>query len=71
MKIKEITNQNRRDFTAVYECEHCGATITGHGYDDRHFHHNIIPGMICSKCGKKADEQYMPRATKYPDGMTV
>ena len=24
MRIKEILWQNRRDFKAVYECEHCG-----------------------------------------------
>lgn len=24
MKIKEIISQNRRDFTAIYQCEHCG-----------------------------------------------
>ena len=71
MHIKEITNQCRRDFTAVYECEHCGATRTGRGYDDRYFHDTVIPGMACTECGKKANDQYVPRATKYPDGMTV
>ena len=59
MKIKEITNQNRRDFTAIYECEHCKATIIGHGYDDANFHINVIPGMHCSACGKKAGAFYM------------
>lgn len=24
MKIKKILSQNRRDFRAIYECEHCG-----------------------------------------------
>jgi len=24
MKIKQITSQNRRDFRAIMECEHCG-----------------------------------------------
>lgn len=33
MKIKEITSQHRRDFYAVYECEHCGDETTGYGYD--------------------------------------
>ena len=71
MRIKEITRQHRRDFTAIYECEHCGVTRTGRGYDDNNFHHNVIPDMTCSNCGKKADEEYIPRATKYPDGMTI
>ena len=50
MKIKKITSQNRRDFHALYECESCGATEEGSGYDDSHFHTNIIPDMICKKC---------------------
>jgi len=24
MKIKKIVSQHRRDFIAIYECEHCG-----------------------------------------------
>ena len=66
MKIKEIINQYRRDFTAIYECEHCGYTETGQGYDDDHFHQNVIPAMKCIKCGKTAGADYVPRATKYP-----
>lgn len=65
MKIKEITNQHRRDFAAIYECEHCGNTLKGHGYDDDYFHMNVIPTMKCDRCGKTADENYRPLATKY------
>ena len=65
MKIKTIISQYRRDFTAVYECEHCGATVKKGGYDDDYFHNTVIPGMICPKCGKKAPETYRPLATKY------
>ncbi len=71
MKIQKITRQNRRDFTAVYECEHCGATEMGYGYDDDHFHRNVIPGMKCESCGKKAPSDYRPLATKYPEGQVV
>lgn len=71
MKIKKYVSRLRRDFTAIYECEHCGDTHEGSGYDDRYFHDNVIPDMECSKCGKKADKDYMPLATKYPDGLTV
>ena len=71
MKIKEITNQHRRDFQAVYECEYCGETTSGGGYDDSYFHSNVIPKMICKKCGKTAGADYVPRQTKYPDGMQV
>ena len=65
MKIKTIKSQSRRDFTAIYECEHCGATHEGYGYDDDNFHENVIPKMTCNKCGKKADDDYRPLKTKY------
>lgn len=67
MRIKKIISQHRRDFTAEYECEHCGNVITDHGYDDRNFHENVIPKMICKNCGKMADDDYRPLATKYPE----
>jgi transcription elongation factor Elf1 len=65
MKIKEITNQMRRDFYCIYECEHCGHTRKGSGYDDDNFHRNVIPTMTCTQCGKKAGENYRPLSTKY------
>lgn len=34
MRIKEILWQHRRDFTAIYECEHCGHTHKSKGYED-------------------------------------
>jgi transcription elongation factor Elf1 len=71
MKIKKIKSQSRRDFQAVYECEHCGATTEGYGYDDSNFHQNVIPKMTCGKCGKTASDDYRPLTTKYPDGFTV
>lgn len=71
MKIKEITWQNRRDFQAIYICEHCGNEEKKPGYDDSNFHRNVIPNMICKSCGKKSDENYRPLATKYPEGMQV
>ena len=71
MKIKEITSQHRRDFQAVYVCQHCGFEETGDGYDDANFHNNVIPNMVCDKCGKKAPENYRALTTKYPEGMQV
>lgn len=71
MKIKEVTSQYRRDFTAIYICEHCGNVVALGGYDDEYFHTEVIPDMICKKCGKRAKDTYVPRATKYPEGMTV
>jgi hypothetical protein len=71
MKIKEITSQSRRDFNAIYICEHCGNEENGIGYDDSNFHQNVIPNKKCKKCGKIADKDYRPLATKYPDYMQV
>jgi len=35
MKIKDILWQHRRDFSAIFECEHCGFEIQiDHCYDD-------------------------------------
>ena len=65
MKIKTIESQTRRDFYAIYECEHCGNTRRGSGYDDDNFHRNVIPKMKCEKCGKVAPEDYRAMGTKY------
>lgn len=71
MKIKTIKNQHRRDFSAVYECEHCGHTEDGYGYDDAHFHKNVIPKMTCAECGKTAPDNYRPLTTKYREDEVV
>jgi transcription elongation factor Elf1 len=71
MKIKEIIGQSRRDFRAIYECEHCGHAEQGSGYDDANFHQNVIPDMKCKKCGKKSGDDYRPLATKYPEGFQI
>lgn len=71
MRIKRILTQSRRDFTAIYVCEHCGHEEKGYGYDDSNFHNNVIPEKKCEKCGKTADKEYRPLATKYPDSQVV
>ena len=71
MKIQRIERQHRRDFYAIYECEHCGHTERGSGYDDANFHRNVIPAMACEKCGKIADETYRPLTTKYAEHEVV
>lgn len=70
MKVKKILEQNRRDFTAIYECEHCGETERGFGYDDAHFHREVIPKYTCRKCGKVAKD-YRPLNTKYPESYEI
>ena len=72
MKIKEITKQHRRDFWAIYECEHCGyISDEKTGYDDNYFHTVGIPQMKCPKCEKKADKRYRPLQPKYPEGFQI
>ena len=72
MKIKKITWQNRRDFHAILECEHCGVeSELKDGYDDSYYHNNVIPDMVCEKCGKKSSKEYKPLATKYEEGIVV
>ena len=71
MKIKKILRQHRRDFFAIYECEHCNAEYEMGGYDDANFHQNVIPEFECRKCGKKASDDYRALTTKYPEGYQI
>lgn len=71
MRIKAIEEQYRRDFTAIYECEHCGYEFRGVGYDDDHFHLNVIPCMECIRCGKIAPSTYRALRTKYASDEVV
>lgn len=72
MRIKDIIHQHRRDFKAIYECEHCGYEKTDTGYDDLNFHNNVIPNqMKCDKCGKLAKDNYRPLQPKYPEDMQI
>ena len=71
MRIKEIKSQTRRDFTAIYICEHCRHEVEGYGYDDDHFHRCVIPNMVCKKCGNKSPDNYRPLTTKYKDSEVV
>ncbi len=65
MRIKQIIRQHRRDFVAIYFCEHCGYEVEKSGYDDSNFHENVIPLMVCPECGKQASEDYRALTTKY------
>ena len=71
MRIKRIIRQHRRDFVAVYECEHCGAEVERRGYDDRYFHEVVVPAIRCADCGEVASADYRPLTTKYADWETV
>lgn len=75
MFIKQITNQHRRDFRAIYRCQFCGGEQAGRGYDDENFHVNVIPTMQCEMCGKstesEGDDTYRPLSTKYEEGYQI
>ena len=74
MRIAKIIDQMRRDFTAIYECENCGYTEKGSGYDDRNFHDNVIPDMKCKECKKSRSELgiiQVPTATRYSEDTIV
>jgi ribosomal protein L37AE/L43A len=69
MKIQAIKSRDRRDFMAIYECQFCGRTHSGSGYDDAYFHQNVIPDWKCEACGKSTNseggEKPTPMTPKY------
>lgn len=71
MKIKEILSQTRRDFQAIYICEHCKCECKMSGYDDTNYHQKILPKMKCKECGKASPDDYRPLTTKYPDNVQL
>lgn len=71
MRIKRKVNQSRRDFTAIYVCEHCGAEKEGRGYDDDYFHRNVIPAMECPDCGKVSPDDAPTTAPDVPAGVVL
>ena len=72
MYITQILSQHRRDFSATIKCEHCGheQKLTT-GYDDRNYHDNVVPALICESCRKVADGSVAPMGTKYAEAMTI
>ena len=71
MRIKTLLSQHRRDFRAVFVCEHCKAEETRSGYDDDYFHNTVIPGWKCKSCGKTSPDNYEPAAPKYAAWETI
>ncbi|MFK3936588.1 hypothetical protein ACI2JA_03605 [Alkalihalobacillus sp. NPDC078783] len=74
MKIIKIINQHRRDFTALYECEGCSYQKKSDGYDDRHFHDNVVPSIKCDECKESRNSMGIAGEkveTKYQEGFQV
>ena len=66
-----MLSQNRRDFRAIYVCEHCKAQYESYGYDDANFHEKVIPKMECGKCGGTSPEDYEAQETRYPEDFQI
>ena len=61
MRLIEIIDQHRNDFTGVLECEFCDKKqLMRNGYDDYNFHSNVIPRIQCVSCGKRTKEDDTP-----------
>ena len=60
-----MKRQHRRDFIALYKCEHCGHEVESSGYDDDYYHTKVIPQIKCDNCGKSAGDDYEPRTPRY------
>jgi len=55
MKIQKVLWQERKDFTAIFKCEHCGDTVKGNGVVSAAFLKKALPDMTCEKCGKMGE----------------
>lgn len=71
MRLKTKITQYRRDFTGLYECEHCGNEQRRDGYDDAYFHQHVIPNMACTVCGRKAADSTPKTMPDVPAHLTV
>lgn len=56
MRIKELKPGTGRDLYGSLECEHCGQVekLSG-GYDDAHWHRNVLPAVHCPSCRKNRE----------------
>lgn len=74
MYITKIITQNRRDFRAYVQCEHCRSTDEIDGYDDTYFHNKVLPERKCKNCEKSSkdgENPPSPRNPKYNDNIEV
>lgn len=71
MRILRKLSQHRRDFRAVFVCEHCEAEYELPGYDDKNFHDNVIPTIPCRVCGKKSPDTYWAEEPLFPEGYQI
>ncbi len=71
MFIKKIKWQSRRDLGCIFECEFCGKSHEGSGYDDDFFHNEAMLKKICPECGKHSKDNSLARTPKYPEHFEI
>ena len=58
MIIQKILSKHKRQgsttFFAIFECENCGSTVNGPGFDDEDFYERVIPTLKCKDCKRIA-----------------
>ncbi len=52
MQIKKILWRKNKDFTAIFECEHCGFQMKEGGVVSAQYIKKTLPSMVCESCGK-------------------
>lgn len=58
MKIKTVLNQDHKDLTVIYVCEHCHNAKQGVGFDDPYFMSHVVPEIPCNYCGKTSHDSH-------------
>lgn len=72
MRLLRKTRQHRRDFTGVFECEHCGHTHERSGcYDDAYYHEHVIPRLPCPQCGEASPFANAQSSPDVPAGVVL
>jgi C4-type Zn-finger protein len=55
MKLIRKTQQYRRDFSGILECQSCNhQQHLKSGYDDMYYHKEVIPNIKCENCMKSS-----------------
>lgn len=61
MRLKEVLNRHRNDFTWLGECRHCGHTRKYYdGYADRFYCEQVVPSRYCDECGLNCHGERAP-----------
>ena len=74
MKLIKRVSQVRRDFRGLYQCEGCGREVILSGCDDRYYHDEVEPALLCPDCGESTRSLgIVPDVilTRYAEGQVV